>query len=130
VDYALVKLVHQSAVALSFAGFFARGVGMIGGAPWVRRPLAKTVPHIVDTVLLASALALVWMLQASLTAPWLMAKIAGLVVYIVLGAIALRGGRTRGVRIAAWLAAMATFGYIVSVAITKNPLGIVALFRV
>lgn len=129
-DYALVKLVHQSAVALSFAGFFARGVGMIGGAPWVRRPLAKTVPHIVDTVLLASALALVWMLQASLTAPWLMAKIAGLVVYIVLGAIALRGGRTRGVRIAAWLAAMATFGYIVSVAITRNPLGIVALFRV
>jgi uncharacterized membrane protein SirB2 len=129
-DYALVKLVHQSAVALSFAGFFARGLGMMGGAAWIQGRLAKTAPHVVDTVLLASALVLVWMLHAPLTAPWLLAKIAGLVVYIVLGAIALRRGRTRRVRIAAWLAAMATFGYIVSVAITKNPLGILALARV
>jgi len=129
-DYPVVKLVHQSAVALSFAGFFARGIGMIRESPWVRSRAAKTVPHLVDTVLLGSAVALVWMLGVSLFAtPWLVAKIVGLVVYIVLGSVALRYGRSRGLRIGAWIAALATFGYIVSVAITKTPEGFFRMLR-
>jgi uncharacterized membrane protein SirB2 len=57
------------------------------------------------------------------TAPWLTAKIVGLLAYIALGMVALRFGRTRGTRAAAWIAALATFGYIVSVAVTKDPRG-------
>ena len=123
-DYATIKLVHQSAVTLSIAGFVLRGAGSFARARWVASRAAKTVPHVVDTVLLASAIALAWMLRLSpLAAPWLFAKIVALVVYIVLGSVALDTSRRPGVRTAAFVAAVATFGYIVSVALTKDPRG-------
>lgn len=123
-DYLLIKTVHQTAVALSVAGFFARGVGALGGAAWVRGRLAKTLPHVVDSVLLLSALTLAWMLRLTPgSAPWLLAKIIGLLVYIGLGVVALRPGRPLAVRAGAWVAALLTFGWIVSVALTKHPLG-------
>lgn len=123
-DYALLKLLHQSAVALSFAGFFARGLGALRGAAWVGRRPAKTLPHVVDSVLLLSALALAWTLRLSpAEAPWLMAKIIGLLAYIGLGMVALKPGRPRAVRAAAWVGALLVFGYIVSVAITKQVAG-------
>jgi len=123
-DYATLKLVHQAAVALSIAGFFARGVGALAGAAWVTGPVAKRLPHVVDTVLLVSALMLAWMLRLSPgNAPWLVAKVVGLVLYVGLGVVALRPGRPKAVRAAAWLAAIATVGWIVSVAITKSPFG-------
>ena len=127
-DYFVVKTIHQGAVALSLAGFFARGLGSLRGAAWVRSRLAKTLPHVVDTVLLLSALTLAWMLRLTpMAAPWLMAKIVGLLIYIGLGVVALRSGGPRTVRATAWAAALATFGWIVSVALTKNPLGVLSL---
>jgi len=126
-DYATVKLVHQSAVALSLAGFFLRGAASLAGARWVGTRAAKTLPHIVDSVLLLSALTLAWMLRLTPgNAPWLLAKIVGLVVYVGLGVLALRPGRSPGVRAAAWVAALMTAGWIVSVALTKNPFGFLA----
>ena len=59
------------------------------------------------------------------SAPWLISKIAGLVVYIGLGVVALRHSRLR-VRAAAWVAALLTATWIVSVALTKNPAGFLA----
>ena len=123
-DYSAIKMIHVSAVTLSLAGFFARGVGMLAGATWVKSRVAKTLPHVVDTVLIVSAIALAWMLRLGPTnAPWIAAKIVGLLAYIALGMVALRFGRTKPVRGGAWVAALATFGYIVSVAITKDPRG-------
>ena len=123
-EYATLKLVHQGAVVLSIAGFFVRGAAGLAGARWVRGPLARTLPHVVDTVLLVSALGLAWMLRLTPgSAPWLLAKILGLVVYVGLGIVALRPGRPAAVRATAWLAALATVAWIVSVAITKTPLG-------
>jgi uncharacterized membrane protein SirB2 len=124
VDYLDVKLVHQSAVAMSLTGFFVRGAASLAGAQWLRTRLAKTLPHVVDSVLLLSALALAW--TAGLTpmnSPWLLAKIAGLVVYVGLGIVALSPRASKAVRAVAWVAALATAGWIVCVAITKNPLG-------
>ena len=126
-DYATIKLIHQSAVTLSFAGFLARGVGMLRDASWIRHRIAKTLPHLVDTVLIVSAIALAWLLRLTPTnAPWIAAKIGGLVLYIALGLVALRFGRTKTVRAGAWIAAMLTFAWIVSVAITKDPRGFFA----
>lgn len=125
-DYGALKLVHQSAVALSIAGFFARGAGMFAGASWVRTRSARTLPHVVDTVLIVSAVALAWVLRLSPSnAPWIAAKIAGLFVYIALGMVALRFGRTRAIRAMAFAAALLTFAWIVSVAITKDPRGFI-----
>lgn len=128
-DYLFVKSIHHGAVALSFAGFFARGLASLRGARWVRGRTARSVPHVVDTVLLGSAIALAWMAGINpLDAPWLMAKITGLLVYIGLGMVALRPKFALKLRLAAWLAALVTFIYIVSVAISKNVLGPLAWF--
>ncbi|MEO6017729.1 MAG: SirB2 family protein [Polaromonas sp.] len=128
-DYLLLKTIHQTAVALSLAGFFARGLASLRGARWVRSRLARTLPHVIDSVLLGSALALAWQLRLTpFAAPWLMAKIAGLLLYIGLGVVALRTGPPVALRAIAWVGALATFGWIVSVAITKNPLGALAFF--
>ena len=129
-SYATLKLIHVSAVALSFSGFAARGVGVLTGASWVRHRLTRTLPHVIDTVLLASALGMLWVVHlAPWAVPWLRAKLAGLILYIALGAIALRPARAvasirpkTGHQLA-WIAALTVFGYIVSVAITKDPRG-------
>jgi len=126
-EYSTLKLVHQSAVALSLAGFVARGTGMLSGAAWVRTRLAKTLPHVIDTVLIASAIALAYLLGLSpANAPWIAAKVVALIVYIALGMIAFRFGGTRRIRGIAFALALLTFGYIVAVAISKDPRGALA----
>lgn len=124
IDYATVKLVHQAAVVLSLTGFVARGAASLAGAGWVGSRAARTLPHVIDTVLLLSALILAWMLRLTLdSAPWLVSKIAGLVVYVGLGVVALRAQRPLRVRAAAWVGALLTAAWIVSVALTKSPAG-------
>jgi uncharacterized membrane protein SirB2 len=82
----------------------------------------RVLPHVNDTVLLAAGVWLAFMLrEAPGASSWLTAKLAALVVYIALGMLALRPGRTKGLRVAAWLAALAVFGYIVAVAVTRSP---------
>ncbi|MBS0437637.1 MAG: SirB2 family protein, partial [Proteobacteria bacterium] len=113
---------------LSITGFVARGAAALANAAWVRSRAARTLPHIVDTVLLVSAITLAWTLRLNpLTTPWLGAKIVGLLAYIALGMLALKPTRPRGVRIAAWLAALVCFAQIVATAITKSALGLLAL---
>lgn len=132
VNYATLKLIHISAATLSFCGFAARGLGVLTGAAWVRHRLTRTLPHLVDTVLLLSALGMLWLVHLSPWAlPWVRAKIIALIIYIALGVLALRAvpagqpGRSRTVRLVAWIGALAVFGYIVSVAFTKDPRGAV-----
>jgi uncharacterized membrane protein SirB2 len=57
---------------------------------------------------------------------WLTAKVFGLIAYIILGALALQAGRPVALRVGAGVAAIIVFGWIVSVALTKNPLGLLA----
>lgn len=123
-DYASVKLIHQAAVLLSIGGFFARGLGALAGAAWTQGRVARRLPHVVDTVLLASAVALAWQLRLNpFTTPWLAAKIGGLLLYIGLGMAALKPRLPRPVRAACWGGALATVGWIVTVAVTKHPAG-------
>ena len=125
--YQSVKDLHVGAAALSIVLFIVRIGWMMGSPQRLRQRWVKVVPHVIDTVLLASALWLAWQLGADGTRGWLAAKIGALVLYIMLGMIALKRGKTRRVRIAAAAAALATFGYIVSVALTKSPLGLLSV---
>ena len=121
--YATLKLVHVSAVVLSGIGFVTRGV-LAAAHRSPTGAFARVLPHAVDTVLLASALALAWVGGFNpLAVPWLEAKLAGLAVYILAGTIALKRGRTPGTRGAAFAVAVLAYAYIVSVALTKQPLG-------
>jgi len=129
-SYTTLKLIHVSAVTVSFFGFAMRGLGALRNASWVRHPLARTLPHLVDTVLLLSAVGMLYIVRLSpWEQPWLRAKIVGLLVYIALGSLALRPAlagralRLRQVSGSAWIGALVVFGYIVSVAVTKNPWG-------
>lgn len=120
--YTLLKLVHVSSVILSYLLFVARGIWMIRGSTQLQQRWVKIMPHIIDTVLLASAVMLVVLTQQNpLVDSWLTAKIVGLLVYIGLGLVALRLGKTRNVKISAWIVAQIVFFYIVLVALTKNP---------
>jgi len=119
--YSLLKTVHVGAAVLSFTLFFIRGIWMLGWPRLLQRKAVRIVPHVVDTILLASALLLAWQLgQYPFVDGWLTAKVFALLVYIVLGSIALKRGRTRGIRTTAWLLALATFTYIVAVAVTRQ----------
>lgn len=127
-DYTSLKLIHQGAVALSITGFFARGLGALAGAAWTQGRAAKRLPHVVDTVLLASAVALAWQLRLNpLAAPWLAAKIGGLLLYIALGMAALKPRLPRPLRAACWAGALVTVVWIVTVAITKDPAGLLRM---
>lgn len=120
----VLKLVHQSAVTLSIAGFTLRGAATLAGAGWTRSRPARTLPHLVDSVLLLSALALAFTVGFTpANSPWLLAKLLALPVYIGLGVVALRPQTPPGLRLGAYLAALGVLAYIVSVAISKNPLG-------
>ncbi|MBX3664546.1 MAG: SirB2 family protein [Burkholderiales bacterium] len=122
-DYLTLKAVHIGCVITSYALFVLRGVWMLARPEWLRQRWVRILPHVVDTALLGSAVAMALMIrQYPFVAGWLTAKLLALLLYIVLGSIALKHGRTRKQRAAAWLAAQAVFFYIVAVALTRNPL--------
>jgi len=119
--YVFVRALHIGCAALSIAGFAARGMLVLVDAPLLRRRFVRVAPHVVDTVLLASALWLAWFLaQAPFVHGWITAKIFALLAYIVFGTIALKRGRTKGVRAGAFTAALASVAYIVWVALTRD----------
>lgn len=122
-SYLLLKHLHLTLAAVSGALFLVRGLWMLAGSPMLQRAWVRSVPHLVDSLLLASAIALAWWAGLSpISSPWLGAKIAALVAYILLGSVALKYGRTRLTRLAALIAALGCFAYIVATAVTKNPL--------
>ena len=127
--YATLKLVHVSTALLSIAGFSLRGIfWMLRKSPMLRNKAVRVVPHVLDTVFLFSGVALVRVLALPVaTQPWLMAKLLALLVYIWLGFVALRFGRTPAKRAIAFVAALATFAYIAGVALSKSMLSWVAL---
>lgn len=121
IGYLAVKHVHMTCAALSGSFFTLRGIWMLLDSPLLQRRWVKIAPHIIDTVLLASALIMVvWSGQYPFVQPWLTAKLFALLLYIVLGTIALKRGKTKTVRAVAYVGALATFGYIVTVALTRH----------
>lgn len=121
--YAALKHLHVTTVLISYALFFLRGVWMMRGSPMLQRRWVKVLPHVNDTMLLAAGVSMAVMIaQYPFVAGWLTAKVVALILYIVIGSVAIKRGRTRGVRIGAWIAGQLVFAYIVLVAFTKSPL--------
>jgi len=126
--YLILKNFHMVLAALTMCGFLLRGYWTLSGSGLRQNRAAKVLPHILDTLFLASGIWLVAALQlAPLQHPWLLAKFTGLLAYIGLGMIAMRFGRTQQSRMVAFVAAVAAFAYIVGVALTKNPISWLAL---
>lgn len=125
--YLALRHVHIACAVLTIALFVLRGGLMIAESRWLQTPVLRYLPHVIDTVLLSTALMLLGIVhQYPFVHGWLTVKVVLLVVYIVLGSIAIKRGRTRPVRIAAFVAALATVGFIYTVARAHHPLGIFA----
>jgi len=121
-SYAALKIIHVISAIFSYLLFTLRGVWMMQDSPKLQLRWVKILPHVIDTVLLASAIALVTMIQQYPgISTWLSAKIVGILLYIILGMMTLRFGKTRKIKTIAWITAQIVFFYIVLVALTKNP---------
>lgn len=119
--YVALKHLHVAAVATSVLFFVVRGVWMLVDSPWLRARFVRIAPHVVDTVLLASAVALAATVrQYPFVHGWLTAKVIGLIAYVALGTVALRRGRTRAARAGAFVAALLCAAYVIGVALTKS----------
>lgn len=119
--YTALKHLHMMVATISILLFVLRGYGKLTDAAWMQRKWLRIAPHVNDTILLSAAVAMAvgwWGMQ-----PWIVAKIAALLVYIALGFVVMRLGRTKGQCLAAFAAALCVYGFIVSVAITKSPTG-------
>ncbi|HTJ55537.1 MAG TPA: SirB2 family protein [Nitrosospira sp.] len=122
-SYAALKMIHVTSVVVSYLLFSLRSMWMMRGSAVLQQRWVKITPHVVDTILLMSAITLAVQIQQDpINDSWLSAKVAGLLIYIGLGMTALRFAKTRKMRISAWIAAQAAFLYIVLVALTKNPI--------
>ena len=121
-SFATIKIIHIISVVLSYILFNLRGIWMIQGSSLLKLRWVKILPHVIDTILLASAITLVFIIQQY---PgfniWVSAKIGGLLLYIFLGMVALRFGKTQKIKTISWILAQIVFFYIVLVALTKNP---------
>jgi uncharacterized membrane protein SirB2 len=119
----MLKLVHVACAIASICGFALRGTLMLLDSPLLATRFARIAPHVVDTVLLASALWLTVLIgQYPFVQGWLTAKVLALIVYIALGTLALKRGRSKPVRATAFALALAAAAYIVSVALSRDPL--------
>lgn len=120
-DYLAIKTVHIASATLSASLFLLRGIWMLDASNMLQQRWVKVLPHIVDTFLLTSALIMVfWSKQYPFEQNWLSAKLLALLLYIVLGSIALKRGKNRKIRAAAFFAALFVLAYIVLVAVTKS----------
>lgn len=122
-SYLLLKHLHVSCVVLSGLGFCLRGWWMLNDSPMLRQKLVRIAPHVIDSLLLGSALTMAVLSgQYPFAQPWLTAKLCGLLAYIVLGTMALKRGKTKAGRARFLVLALLAYAYIVSVALTRNPL--------
>jgi uncharacterized membrane protein SirB2 len=125
--YLLLRHAHIGCAILTIALFVLRGGLMLAESPRQGNVVLRYLPHVIDTVLLTTALMLATVIhQYPFSAGWVTMKVVLLVVYIVLGSIALKHGRTKRIRTAAFVAALLTIGFLVTVARTHHPLGVFA----
>lgn len=129
--YPQIKSVHIGAVLASGLLFLLRGAALHAGMTWAMAAPLRYLSYLIDTTLLTAALMLATMLhQYPFVHAWLTVKVVLLVVYIVLGSFALKRGATRKIRFLCWLAALLVYGFIISVARTHHPAGLLAVIPI
>ena len=123
--YVQIKAVHVATVLLSGALFLMRGLLVQAGwQRWAMSAPVRYVSYSVDSVLLTAALMLVTVLPGTMFANhWLTLKVALLIVYVVLGSLALKRARTPRGRTIAFIAALAVYAAMLGIARAHHPLG-------
>ncbi|TFL13683.1 regulator SirB [Pusillimonas caeni] len=118
--YLYIKHLHVTAAVVSIVLFIIRACWSVKGSPLLQSGFARIAPHIIDTILLLAGIYLASVLGWH--QPWIAAKIVGLVLYILVGTLAIKRGKTPTSRTVAAIVAVVIFLYIVGVAMTKQPM--------
>lgn len=123
--YAQIRWVHIACIIASGSLFLLRGSLVLAGKQRIAMlaPL-RFLSYGIDTLLLSAALMLLTILPHAMFANgWLTVKLALVVVYIVLGSVALKLGRTARARTLAFVAALTVYLGIIAIARTHDPMG-------
>jgi uncharacterized membrane protein SirB2 len=125
--YLGLRHAHITLAIVSVSIFTLRGLLMLANSAHANSAWLKYPSYTVDTLLLTAALMLTSVIhQFPFQTGWLTMKVVLLVVYVLLGSIALKRGRTRRVRAGAFAAALLTVGFLFTVARAHHPLGLFA----
>jgi uncharacterized membrane protein SirB2 len=123
----MIKYFHLFFVTLSATLFFLRGVWHLNASVMLQRRWVKRLPHVNDTLLLLTGVALVMTSEVfSFSDSWLQVKLACLLLYIVLGMLAFKWAKEDKTRLLLWLSALGVFVMMITIALSKQPLGLFA----
>jgi uncharacterized membrane protein SirB2 len=123
-SYLILKHIHMTAVVLSGLFLVLRGGWLLQSSPQLKAKWVKISPHVIDSVLLFSAIAM--LVVAGQFPAWVHVKMTLLLVYIGLGMMAFKKAKTAVQKVSFLVAALLVYMFIISVAIAKSPLGIFA----
>lgn len=114
-----MKAIHIVLAYATVLGFIVRALWAFTDNPMRRERWVRIVPHVIDSLLLVFGVALAVQLSLSPLSGWLLAKLIGLIAYIGFGVLTLRAAST-GLRIAGFVGALASVGYIFAVAFSRQ----------
>jgi uncharacterized membrane protein SirB2 len=122
--YPQIKLAHLALVTASGVLFACRGAATLARQRWPMTAPLRLTSIVIDTLLLAAGVTL-WALLSlqPLRDAWLGTKLVLLVLYVMLGTVALKRRRAW-----AYAAALACYLFMVSVALAHHPLGALRIF--
>jgi uncharacterized membrane protein SirB2 len=121
--YIALKHLHLTLIAIAFGLFLLRSFWLITGSAQLQKKLFKILPHPINLIMILSGFAVAFAAHFPLSSPWILAKLGALVVFVILGLLTFKQ-TTKSKQMLFFSAALLTFVYIGSVAVTKSPLGV------
>ncbi len=122
--YSDILFLHIGCVVASGTLFTMRGLLRICGITAANHIALRVASYVIDSTLLGAAILLMAILrQYPFANGWLTAKVVLLLVYVLLGSVALKRARTPAGGLAALVAALSIFALIIGVAVAHDPLG-------
>ncbi|MCW9024562.1 MAG: SirB2 family protein [Gammaproteobacteria bacterium] len=120
--YSFIKNLHLATVSFSIVFFIIRGLWKFNHSNWYRKKWARRLSQLNDIILLSCGIFMAISLQQyPFVHQWLTAKLILLVIYILLGMLALHWARSRQLQLGAWLSAILVYGYLVGTALNRTP---------
>ncbi len=121
----MLKSLHITLAYLTVIGFVIRGLWSITDSSMREQKWVRIAPHIIDTLLLSIGVFMVFSIGASFTDGWLVAKMLALLGYILFGVLAMRAA-SKPLKIAGFVAALASVAYLFAVAFSRSPFPLAA----
>lgn len=124
-NYLTLKYLHIICVAGSFSLFFIRGIWLLRSYPHAQEPWIKALPHVVDSLLVASAIGMLIMAPKGIwDGNWMLVKVVLVIVYAMMSVLVLRLAKSKTQRVLLWITALLVFLFATTVSVLHHPLGI------